>query len=159
MKKRIDPFKSIRPPELSVSQTGDWLTFRGMAFQAVFDTQAGTLHSLDYGHGQLLEHPLKPVIRFADLTPDLRLARVLRSHEGDCHCLTCFYKASKILGHLICRFQIDANGAIAIEAAVRPRKPLIAFDLDEGYEKDQPLPAGQIHKLSACITRPASQVV
>lgn len=146
--------KETRMPALTIHQKGDRLAYRGLAFQVVFDTRTGTMTALDYGSGQLLQRPLKPVVKYAGNTPDLRLARILRSSEGNSHSLTCFFKGNGIQGHLICHFQIHVTGEIAIEAAVRSRKPLIAFDLDDGLEKDQPLPAGQIHKVQACIRRP-----
>ena len=143
-----------RPPALTVKQSGDSLVFRGLSFRAAFDTGIGTLTTIDYGFGQLLEGPLQPVIRYSGRTPALRLSRVLRNVAHGCHCLTFFYKGGGIAGFLICHFQIWPDGEITIEAAVRTRVDLVAFDFWDGEEKDQPLPAGPIHKINACIRRP-----
>ena len=142
-----------RAPAMTITRKGDQLAFRGVGFQAVFDTRLGVLSELDFGNGPMLEKPLKPVIRFAGQTPELRLDRILRALDDQGHGLTCFFKCSGIQGHLVCHYQIGNGGDITVEAAVKPRKPLIAFDFDEGHEKDQPLPAGQIHQLRACIRK------
>jgi hypothetical protein len=146
--------KNARAPTLTVNQTGDRLSIRGLFFQAVFDTNAGMMTVLDYGKGSLLKEPILPTVRFVSQTPVLRLKRVLRGIEGDNHCLTFFFKGSGIIGHLICHYQVRPDGEITIEAAVRTRKQLISFDMADEIMKDQSFSTGPIHKIMVRIQRP-----